>query len=189
MKLHIFPRSSVGLVRKCWECMIQCKSLSDHTFGQARPLMNDTSSVKRLTVNNLEPFLQAYDTFMLDCDGTLYGTDHVTEIPNVPEAISKLRNIGKHLLFVTNNSMHSNERYVSKFKEVGFDADESDVFGVANASALYLRDIAKVDGKVYVIGGQGVKQELDKHQLENFGAGPDPDQASWDPKKTTSNGI
>ncbi|XP_033741600.1 LOW QUALITY PROTEIN: glycerol-3-phosphate phosphatase-like [Pecten maximus] len=186
MKLRKIARSPIAKI--CWEYMAQCKSwtgLVPRNFNstcQTRPLTTDASSVRQLTINNLEPFLQSYDTFMLDCDGTLYGTDHVTGIPNVPEAISKLRNIGKHLLFVTNNSMHSNERYVNKFKEVGFEANESDIFGVANASAVYLRDLANVDGKVYVIGGQGMKQELDKHKLDNFGAGPDPDLASWDPK-------
>ncbi|OWF47493.1 glycerol-3-phosphate phosphatase-like [Mizuhopecten yessoensis] len=184
----MLSRLTIG--RICWELAAQCKSWTglvayNRPAGarHSRPFTTDASNVRHLTQNNLDHFLQSYDTFMLDCDGTLYGTDHVTEIPNVPEAIYKLRTIGKHLLFVTNNSMHSNERYVNKFKEVGFEANESDIFGVANAAAVYLRHIAKVEGKVYVVGGQGMKQELDKYRLESFGAGPDPDQASWDPKQ------
>ncbi|XP_060063271.1 glycerol-3-phosphate phosphatase-like [Ylistrum balloti] len=190
MKLRMTPRSP--LLRMCWDFTAQCKiwtglhanknDARQNPF-QIRPHGTDTSIIRPLTLNNVEKFLQTYDTFMLDCDGTLYGTDHVSSIPNVPEAISKLRNIGKHLLYVTNNSMHSNERYVNKFREVGFEAHESDIFGVANAAAVYLRDIANIDGKVYLVGGQGMKQELDKHHLVNFGVGPDPDQASWDPKQ------
>lgn len=178
------------IVRMCRELTAHCKiwtGLNRKTFhsrnSHTRHVTTDTSGVRRLTVANIDKFIEAYDTFLLDCDGTLYGTDHVTVIPNVPEAICKLRSLGKHLVFVTNNSMHSNERYVNKFREVGFEAQEVDVFGVANAAAVYLRDIAGISGKVYVIGGQGMKQELDKSGLVNFGTGRDPDEASWDPKR------
>lgn len=126
-------------------------------------------------------FLDRYDTILLDCDGTLWNVDHVTPIAGISSAIQKLQGLGKKLLYVTNNSLHGNDMYAEKFKTFGFEAPEDDIFGVAHATAVYLRDIVNIDGKVYMSGSKGMKKELDQVGIDNFGFGPDLDTPSWDP--------
>lgn len=136
-----------------------------------------------LNRENIRSCLDKYDTFMLDCDGTLWGADHLTEIPGMDKAIELLYTLGKRLIFVTNNSIHSNYNYKMKFQKYGFDSKEDNIFGVAYATAVYLKDIAKIgDGLVYLVGSPGMAAELSKAGINYFGSGPDLDKPSCDPQ-------
>lgn len=135
-----------------------------------------------LNEKGFKGFLDKYDTFMLDCDGTLWGADHLTEIPGIDKAIELLNKLGKRLIFVTNNSIHSNYNYKLKFQKYGFDSAEDNIFGVAYATAVYLKDIAKIgDGLVYLVGSPGMATEFTKAGINFFGSGPDFDKPSCDP--------
>ena len=124
---------------------------------------------------NAGKVLEKYDTILLDCDGVLWGTDHVTPLPGITSAMETLQSLGKQVMFVTNNSMHARQAYVRKFQEHGFSAEADDVFCVAYASAVYLQTIKHVVGSVYVIGSPGMSEELNIAGVPNFGLGPDPD--------------
>lgn len=166
-----------------------CKIGSVHVMQTDKKITNQThtyttmaSEPKVLDKGNLSEFLQSYDTFMLDCDGTLWEVDHITAIPGIDKVIHMLNKLGKRILFVTNNSVHSNLNYKLKFQSFGFDASEDHIFGVAYATAVYLKDIAKMDGLVYLVGSPGMASEFSKAGINYFGFGADPDKASWDPK-------
>lgn len=98
------------------------------------------------------------DTFLLDCDGVLWrSTDGV---PGVDEAVAAMRAAGKHVFFVTNNSTKSRAEYVSKLLSVaGVHAFESEIMSSAYAAAVYCK-AAGVRKKVYVIGQEGLVEEL-----------------------------
>lgn len=134
------------------------------------PKLSDSTAVKEI--------IESYDTFLVDLDGTLWATDHYNSLPGIPRAIEFLRKKGKQILFVTNNSFHSNSHYLNKFKTQGFEAEEHEVFGVAYVSALYLKDILNVTGDIYMLGSHGMAHELDKLGLKHFGLGRDPDATS-----------
>lgn len=92
---------------------------------------------------------------------------------------------GKNILFVTNNAKKSREMYKKAFDGFGIQASvvsycfqdtiedpelnnpfdsmlQDEIFGSAYASAIYLSKILKfpADKKVYVIGEEGIEQEL-----------------------------
>lgn len=69
-----------------------------------------------ITKDNISSIAAKYDTLLLDCDGVLWGADHITPIEGIAKAVENLRSLGKKLLFVTNNSMHARQAYVDKFK-------------------------------------------------------------------------
>ena len=76
---------------------------------------SDSTSINQciyLTDQNAKKYMDNYDTILLDCDGVLWGTDHTTRIDNIGKALKKLRDCGKQLLFVTNNSLHSQETFL-----------------------------------------------------------------------------
>ena len=161
--------------------VIKCRNLSGNiagiNYGGANvSKIKETKSV--INSSQVKELLDSYDTFLLDLDGTLWGTDHYSTIPGVSKAIDFLRKQGKEILFVTNNSFHSNAHYLHKFQSMGFEAEEDHVFGVAYAAALYLKDMLNVTGEVYMLGTLGMADELDKMGIRHFGLGPDLDGSS-----------
>lgn len=147
-------------------------------YGTVSPTQNDMTKkpkVAEISHQNAAKVLANYDTILLDCDGVLWQTDHVTPIQGIPSVISMLRDQGKEVLFVTNNSMHARHEYLQKFQSHGFDAAQEDIFCVAYASALYLQKTVGFHGSVYVIGNEGMSHELDLARINHFGTGADPD--------------
>lgn len=96
-------------------------------------------------------------TFFLDMDGVLYTGD--TPINGAAETITYLRRRGKKIVFMTNNSMHTRRAYVRKLARIGIPASESKIITSAYATRLYLLKRAP-RARVYVVGGQGLKEEL-----------------------------
>ncbi|KAL3881235.1 hypothetical protein ACJMK2_027691 [Sinanodonta woodiana] len=133
--------------------------------------------------HDFEHFLTSYDNFLLDCDGVLWQTDHVTPIGGISQTIELLHSLNKRLLYVTNNSMHGRSMYVEKFKKYGFEAAIENIFGVAYAAAVYLKKVSNVTKKVYVLGSKGMIEEMDLLNIDHFGYGPDPDIPSWNPEE------
>ncbi|KAJ1733017.1 hypothetical protein LPJ61_001762 [Coemansia biformis] len=123
--------------------------------------MEATAPMRLSTRGDYESFVDRFDTFLFDCDGVIWnGT---TLVDNVPAALDMLRRRGKRLVFVTNNSAKSRRDYVAKFARLGIQASAEEIFSSAYATAVYLRDVAKFDAgkKAYVVGGSGIRQELE----------------------------
>jgi phosphoglycolate phosphatase len=89
------------------------------------------------------------------------GSTCTALLPGVRESIELLREMGKRLVFVTNNSNKSRKEYVYKFEQFGIVVEKEEVFSAAFAAAAYLKT-QKVEGKVFVVGGQGILDELNE---------------------------
>ena len=91
-------------------------------------------------------------------------------------SVEKLRELGKHIYFVSNNTTHTKKSIMEKMQQfAGFEPRSEELLNVNEATMAYLRDIAKVNGKVYVVGSQPLADELEKGGFQTFGVGPDPD--------------
>ncbi|XP_056326059.1 glycerol-3-phosphate phosphatase [Danio aesculapii] len=115
--------------------------------------------------------LDSVDCVLFDCDGVIWRGDQA--IPGAPEAINSLKKHGKQVFFVTNNSTKTRQMYADKLGKLGFDAAADEVFGTAYCSAMYLKNVCKLDGKVYLIGSKAMKQELEEVGIRPVGVGPD----------------
>jgi len=113
--------------------------------------------------------LQAYDTFVFDCDGVIWLGDHA--IPGAVESIQLLYKLGKQVIFVTNNSTKSRQAYTKKFAKFGLNVDKEEIFGSAYASATYLQQFIKlpIDKKIWVMGESGIEEELRELGYESIG--------------------
>lgn len=151
-----------------------------YTTASGDKVVINRAEIHEVTQQNAGKILEKYDSILLDCDGVLWSSDHISPLLGIPAAIQTLQSLGKQVLFVTNNSMHGRRAYVEKFRQNGFDAPAEDVFCVAYASAVYLQTIMHVEGSVYVIGSPGMSEELDIAGIKNFGLGPDPDPVYTD---------
>lgn len=121
-----------------------------------------------------QEFLNLFDTFLFDCDGVIWlGGDL---LPNVKETLDMLTNLGKQLIFVTNNSTKSRVSYVKKFASFGISITKDQIFTSGYASSLYIRDYLKLTpgkDKIWVFGEGGIIEELNLMGFETLG-GNDP---------------
>lgn len=153
-------------------------SSSAPSYRSSEESQNDVTFVE--SAESCRQFLDRYDNFLFDCDGVLWGNDHVTPIPRIPEAIEKLHRENKRLIYVTNNSTKSRLTLQQKFLEYGFNSNLGHIFTNSYACALYLKGFLGVNNGVYMVAGEGTKWELDQMSIKNFGLGPDVDTPTSD---------
>ena len=119
-------------------------------------VVDDEAGLLELVANDV-------DCIVMDCDGVLWQGDKL--LPGVRESIQLLREMGKRLVFVTNNSNKSRRQYVHKFETLGITVEKEEVFSAAFAAAAYLKT-QQLEGKAMVIGGQGIVDELNVMYIE-----------------------
>ncbi|MCX6361376.1 MAG: HAD-IIA family hydrolase [Armatimonadetes bacterium] len=97
-------------------------------------------------------------TCVLDMDGVIWTMDD--PIPGAAEAISRLKSLGLSVGYLTNNSSKTRTDYVRKLAKFGIEAAEADVMTSAYATALLLAKQGSAQSRAYVIGEQGLRDEL-----------------------------
>jgi phosphoglycolate/pyridoxal phosphate phosphatase family enzyme len=103
--------------------------------------------------------LNQVSTYVFDLDGVMYLGE--TPIPFATETVIRLRNAGKKVYFLTNNSGRSRKSYCDKLLRVnGIEISEDYVFTSAYATALFLRQPAAQTCSAFVIGEEGLAEEL-----------------------------
>lgn len=136
------------------------------------------------TIENLdnktafEEFMDSFDTIVTDCDGVLYINND--PIDGVAKALNTLRRYGKKVIFATNNSTKNRYQCTQKLKKLGYEAHLNEVFPTSYSSALYLKQM-NFNRSVYVLGSQGIADELNAVGIHNFGVGPDATPDEWAP--------
>lgn len=116
------------------------------------------------------------DAFVFDCDGTLYQAG--TLLPHVAEAIRHLRQLRKRVFFVTNTSSRSREQLCAKLRGMQVPCESQECVPSCVFTANCIRHTHPEATRVYVIGGQGVIDELAKVGIAASG-GPADDGVSF----------
>ncbi|XP_010554749.1 PREDICTED: phosphoglycolate phosphatase 2 [Tarenaya hassleriana] len=118
------------------------------------------AQAQRLSSRNVRSLFDSVDAFLFDCDGVIWKGDKL--IDGVSHTLDTLRSMGKKLVFVTNNSTKSRKQYAEKFQSLGVSSvTEEEIFSSSFAAAMYLKvNNFPKDKKVYVIGGDGILEEL-----------------------------
>src|SRR4051794_6022955 len=115
--------------------------------GTAARIRARDSRVARVA---LTPTVRRYDHLLLDLDGCLWVGDEVVD--GAVEAVAALREAGKALLFVTNDSWHAPEELVRRLWRHGFQAALDEVLTAGAALQYWLAQ--RGGGGAYVIGSQ-----------------------------------
>nr|XP_020449563.1 LOW QUALITY PROTEIN: pyridoxal phosphate phosphatase-like [Monopterus albus] len=114
---------------------------------------------QKIRGQQIRNLLEAKDFFLFDCDGVIWHGENA--IAGAAKVVNSLIRHGKNVVFVTNNCTRPRENYVHKFYRLGFtDVMLEQIFSSSYCSALYLRDVVKVRGQVFVIGCDGLRIEL-----------------------------
>lgn len=95
--------------------------------------------------------------YIFDLDGTLYLDGQV--FPYSLETISKLRENGKLVCFLTNNSSRSSEEYLLKLKKMGFELALKDIITSTQTAISYIKK-NYADSLFYVMGSKSMVSEV-----------------------------
>jgi NagD protein len=90
-----------------------------------------------------------FDGYAFDLDGTVYLGD--APLPGAVEAIGRIRQAGRSVVFVTNNPLHSADYYAGKLRGLAIDAKPADVVTATDVLVSYLRS-AHPQARLLVLG-------------------------------------
>lgn len=91
-----------------------------------------------------------------DLDGTIYQGNDL--IDGADSAVQYVRDLGFHVIFLTNNSTKSREEILSKLHGMGISCSIDDVYNSGHAAALFIQSMGFPD--VCVSGSNGLKKEF-----------------------------
>lgn len=103
--------------------------------------------------------MKDYQGYFIDLDGTTYkGTER---IPAAARFIKRLQDVGKTVLFVTNNSTRTPEFVANNLRENHqINVTAGNVYTTALATADYLDKVAGDRRRVYAVGESGLRDAL-----------------------------
>jgi 4-nitrophenyl phosphatase len=98
--------------------------------------------------------------FIFDLDGVIYRGDIV--LPFATDAINALSRAGATIFYLTNNSTRTRESYARKLTEMGIPTTVECVMTSAYATALYFKEQGWSAATAYVVGEEGIVDELSR---------------------------
>ncbi len=105
-----------------------------------------------------QPLCSAYDCAMLDLDGVVYLGKNA--IPRVPAILRQVHAAGMTAAYVTNNAARTPDAVARHLRDIGVDAEASDVVTSAQAAARELVGLVGTGVPVFVVGGEGITAVL-----------------------------
>ncbi|HXF82727.1 MAG TPA: HAD-IIA family hydrolase [bacterium] len=98
-----------------------------------------------------------FDGYVFDLDGTVYLGDRL--LPGARETIVRLRELGRAVLFLSNNPLHTREEYAAKLTRLGVPTPPEAVINSSYVLVRHLRATAP-QARLLVIGEASVRREL-----------------------------
>ncbi|XP_017070721.1 glycerol-3-phosphate phosphatase [Drosophila eugracilis] len=106
---------------------------------------------------SIQQWLKTIDTIIYDGDGVLWNNDKVLD--KAPETFNALRAMGKKAYICTNNSVTSVDGIFRRAQDMGFLVTKKEILSSGQTLARFMKE-KKFKKKVYVVGGQGIVDEL-----------------------------
>jgi len=95
---------------------------------------------------------------IFDMDGVLYRGSIL--LPYAKETVDRLRRAGWQVFFATNNSTATRDDYVQRLDKLGLGGDADHIVTSAYATAHYLERLDPRPKDVYVVGANGLREEI-----------------------------
>eukprot|EP00092_Neocalanus_flemingeri_P022465 GFUD01024364.1.p1 GENE.GFUD01024364.1~~GFUD01024364.1.p1 ORF type:complete len:341 (-),score=100.67 GFUD01024364.1:92-1114(-) len=162
------------------QCTVYCTVYSvRHSIGQST-LIIEMREFGSMTDAEVAAWLESFDTVMTDCDGVLWVGG--VAIPGSTEMVDLFRKRGKRMFYLTNNSAKHRRVLKEKLDKLGFNARLEECTNTAFLAGQYLlQENFNKDNLVYVLGQQGLVDELEDVGIKSLPIGPDPvpTDGSW----------
>lgn len=109
----------------------------------------------------MDAYQDRFDAFLFDLDGVIHVGDRI--VPGAPDVIRELREAGKAVRFVTNNSRATREAIARKLAGFDIRADVEEIVSSSWATAAYLEDRGVT--AVFLIGEDGFATEIRRRDV------------------------
>ena len=106
---------------------------------------------------------RSYDAYIFDLDGTVYLGSAL--LPTAGETITRLRQMGKRTVFLSNNPTHSREEYAAKLSGLGLPTPASDVINSSYVMVNFLKR-RMPRARLFVVGEESLCAELARAGFE-----------------------
>lgn len=87
-------------------------------FRAGNMYKSSLTNLLKLTGDGVKKFVDSFDTVLVDCDGVLWLGNDV--IGGSPEVINQLKQLGKRVFLVTNNSTKSRNDIIRKVQRMKY---------------------------------------------------------------------
>ncbi|NYZ78543.1 HAD-IIA family hydrolase [Candidatus Micrarchaeota archaeon] len=101
--------------------------------------------------------------FIFDLDGVVYVGK--TPVEGAVGTFAYLRETGKKVRFITNDSSRKRVSYFAKLRDMGIECSKDEIINSSQGVAIYLENKYK-EGKCFVVGEEGLVDELTQHGFE-----------------------
>ncbi len=118
--------------------------------------MSDANNTTALTPADIA----ALSAYVFDLDGVIWRGSEPVE--GAAEAVRRLREAGKRVLYCTNNSSKTQQSYAERLREMGLELEDEDVLTSSWATAVYLSAQFTGPYSAFVLGGEGIVSALQK---------------------------
>ncbi|XP_023299808.2 phosphoglycolate phosphatase 1A, chloroplastic isoform X1 [Lucilia cuprina] len=120
-------------------------------------------NILTLSSEEKRKFLDSFDHVFSDIDGVVWNMSHIIE--GSAEGFNALRQAGKQLTFITNNSVRPEEQCIQKLIKNNIDIKAENIMHPAKSIVEYLNNI-KFKGLIYIIASEEFKNVLKRAGYE-----------------------
>ena len=140
-----------------------------------------TNPVLISSKEDAQHILSKYDNFLFDIDGVIWLGGEL--IPGVQKFLDYLRANNKKFAFVTNSASNSRNKFVTKFNELGLsDISKNIIYPTCYSASLELKNLGIPTGsKIWILGDEGVEQEVKEMGYIPLGCNDPLLDKEWDP--------
>lgn len=103
--------------------------------------------------------IDSFDSLLLDLDGVVYRGKKA--IAGAVESITKAQQLGKSVGYITNNASRTPSQIAAQLREFGISVEDHQIIGSARAAAKLLASKIPSGSKVLVVGGEGLRAEVE----------------------------
>lgn len=130
---------------------------------------------------NIRERIKDISCFLLDMDGTVYLGDEL--IGDMKNTLAKIRESGRRIVYLTNNSSRSRRTYREKLQRLGVYSSQDDIYTSGMATVEYLK--ANYAGKrVYLVGTDALREEFSECGVNLAEEAPDVAVLAYDTSLT-----
>lgn len=114
--------------------------------------------------------LKNIDCYLLDMDGTVYLGGKL--LPGSLEFLQYVRQSGRDVLFLTNNSSRSTLYYAEKLTKMGWPAAPEDILTSGMATAAYIHSL-QPKARIFLVGTPDLVAEFERWEFTITDSSPD----------------
>ncbi len=109
-------------------------------------------------------FLEKYDYFIFDLDGTIYRGEHL--IPNADKVVNQLKELNKKIIFVSNKTTGTAKDYYYLLNNWGLNIAENEILNSTIVASNYLKKYFS-GKKFFAIGEDSFVSEIETSGLKH----------------------